>query len=332
MTKPITAVALMMLYEEGRFQLDDPVSEFIPGFKDLRIYFSGEGDAMVTEPLHMPMTLHHLLTHTSGLTYGFGNEGPIAALYRKHHTDFGGHDGPLDEVVDRLAQIPLEFQPGQRWNYGVSSDVLGRVVEVLSGNSLDVFFKDRILEPLGMGDTGFTVPKEKIDRFAALYEKTDDSDLTLLEAPRSSTVIDAVQTFSGGGGLLSTLGDYFRFTEMLRRKGELDGERLLGRKTVEYMTSNHLPGDLADMGQPIFTETSYEGIGFGLGVSVMLDPAKAKVIGTPGEYAWGGYASTAFWVDPKEDMTVIFLTQLIPSSAYPIRRELRILSYQALID
>jgi CubicO group peptidase (beta-lactamase class C family) len=332
MTKPVTAVALLMLYEEGRFQLDDPVAEFIPGFEDLRVYVSGEGDEMVTEPLHMQVTLHHLLTHTSGLTYGFGNEGPVAALYRKHHTDFDDHDGPLVEVVDRLTQIPLAFQPGIRWNYGVSSDVLGRVVEVVSGKSLDVFFKDRIFEPLKMVDTGFSVASEKIERLAALYEKTEDSDLTLLEAPQSSSFIDGVQTFSGGSGLMSTLGDYFRFAEMLRCKGELEGERLLGRKTVEYMTLNHLPGDLADMGQPVFSETSYEGIGFGLGVSVMLDPAKANVLGTPGEYAWGGYASTAFWVDPKEDMTVIFLTQLLPSSAYPIRRELRVLTYQALID
>jgi CubicO group peptidase (beta-lactamase class C family) len=332
MTKPITTVALLMLFEEGRFQLDDPVAAFIPSFKDLRVYVSGEGDDMVTEPLHIPMTLHHLLTHTSGLTYGFGNEGPIPELYRAQHADFGDHNGSLEAVVERLAQIPLQFQPWQRWNYGVSTDVLGRVVEVISGQPLDTFFKERIIRPLDMVDTGFAVPKDQIHRFAALYERTDEKDLSLLEAPGSSTLIDTVETFSGGSGLVSTLGDYFRFTEMLRRKGELDGERLLGRKTVEYMTCNHLPGDLADMGQPVFTETSYEGIGFGLGVSVMLDPAKAKVMGSAGEYAWGGYASTAFWIDPVEDMTVIFLTQLIPSSAYPIRRELRVLTYQALID
>ena len=332
MTKPITTVALLMLYEEGRFQLDDPVAEFIPGFKYSRVYVSGEGDNMITEPLSTPMTLHHLLTHTSGLTYGFGNEGPIAALYRAQHTDFGDHDGTLEEVVDRLVKIPLQFQPWQRWNYGVSTDVLGRVVEVISGQPLDRFFKERIFDPLDMVDTGFAVPGDQLHRFAALYECTDADKLSLLEAPATSTMVDSVETFSGGGGLASTLDDYFRFTEMLRCKGELDGERLLGRKTIEYMTCNHLPGDLADMGQPVFTETSYEGIGFGLGVSVMLDPARAKVMGSAGEFAWGGYASTAFWVDPVEDMTVIFLTQLIPSSAYPIRRELRVLTYQALIN
>ncbi len=332
MTKPITAVAVLMLYEEGCFQLDDPVTEFIPGIKDLRVYVSGEGDDMATEPLCQPMTLHHLLTHTSGLTYGFGEEGPIPELYQRHHTDFDDQDGPLEAVVERLAQIPLQFQPGKRWNYGVSFDVLGRVVEVVSGQPLDCFFQERIFKPLNMVDTGFAVPQDQLHRFAALYERTEEKSLSLLEAPGDSTLIDTVETFSGGGGLVSTLGDYFRFAEMMRRKGELDGVRLLGRKTVEYMTCNHLPGDLADMGQPVFTETSYEGIGFGLGVSVMLNPAKAKVMGSPGEYAWGGYASTAFWIDPQEDMTVIFLTQLIPSSAYQIRRQLRVLTYQALID
>ncbi|MBW2409116.1 MAG: beta-lactamase family protein [Deltaproteobacteria bacterium] len=331
MTKPITAVALLMLYEEGHFQLDDPVAEFIPGFKDLRVYVSGDVDDMVTEPLCQQMTLHHLLTHTSGLTYGFGEEGPIPKLYQKHHTDFDDQDGPLEAVVERLAKIPLQFQPGKRWNYGVSFDVLGRVVEVVSGQPLDRFFQERIFKPLNMVDTGFAIPHDKVHRFASLYERIEEENLSLLEAPGNSTLVDTVETFSGGGGLVSTLDDYFRFSEMMRRKGQLDGARLLGRKTVEYMTCNHLPGDLADMGQPVFTETSYEGIGFGLGVSVMLDPARAKVMGSPGEYAWGGYASTAFWTDPREDMTVIFLTQLIPSSAYPIRRELRVLTYQALI-
>jgi CubicO group peptidase (beta-lactamase class C family) len=183
-----------------------------------------------------------------------------------------------------------------------------------------------------MVDTGFAVPTDKVERLAALYAKTEKSDLQLRESPRESPGLESVETFSGGSGLYSTLADYFRFCEMLRRKGELDGVRLLGRKTVEYMTGNHLPGDLADMGCPTFNETTYEGIGFGLGFSVMLDPAKAKVVGTPGEYAWGGYAGTAFWIDPQEDMTMIFLTQLLPSSAYPIRRELRILTYQALIE
>ena len=331
MSKPITAVAVMMLYEQGLFQLDDPLDAFIPAFKDMQVYVSGTNNDMITEPATEPITLHHLLTHTSGLTYGGLNEGPIPDLYVKNQVEFDPHNGSLADVVDRLSTMPLEFQPGSRWNYSVSLDVVGRLVEVLSGQALDTFMKEQIFDPLGMTDTAFAVPESKRDRFAALYEKTADTLLQLKESPQDSDLIGTVETFSGGGGLVSILEDYFRFTEMLRRKGELDGEQLLGRKTVDLMTCNHLPGDLADMGQPTFCETTYEGIGFGLGMSVLLDPAKAKIVGTPGEYAWGGYAGTAFWIDPVEDMTVIFLTQLIPSSAYPIRRELRVLTYQALI-
>lgn len=332
MTKPVTAVAVLMLYEQGCFQLDNPVADFIPSFKDMNVYVSGTKKDMVIEPVTRPMTIHHLLTHTSGLTYGGLNEGIIPELCIENRVEFKPNEGPLADVVDRLAQIPLEFQPGSRWNYGVSFDVLGRLVEVISGLPLDRFMEEKIFKPLNMKDTAFAVPKEKIHRFASLYERTGNSALALRENPENSPMIDSVETLAGGAGLVSTLADYFRFTEMLRRKGELDGKRLLSRKTVDYMTRNHLPGDLADMGQPAFNETTFEGIGFGLGVSVMLDPAKAQVIGTPGEYAWGGYASTAFWIDPVEDMIVLFLTQLIPSSAYPIRRELRVLTYQALIN
>ncbi len=205
-------------------------------------------------------------------------------------------------------------------------------MEKVSGQTLDAFLKENIFDPLGMNDTGFFVPENKQDRFVSLYQCTPEARLELMESAADSLLTSPVETLSGGGGLVSTLADYFCFTEMLRNKGELNGHRLLGRKSVELMTCNHMPGDLADMGQPTFCETTYEGIGFGLGMSVMIDPAKAKILGTPGEYAWGGYASTAFWVDPVEDLTVIFLTQLIPSGAYPIRRELRVLTYQALVD
>jgi len=222
--------------------------------------------------------------------------------------------------------------PGEEWNYSVSTDLLGRLVEVISGQPLDEYFQQRILGPLGMTDTSFSIAPEKQNRFAANYGHEKTGPLKLLDAPGDSSYQD-VKLFSGGGGLTSTARDYHRFTQMLRGKGEFEGVRLLGRKTVEYMTTNHLPnnGDLTSMGQAVFSETSYDGVGFGLGFSVMLDPAKAQVIGSPGEYAWGGAASTAFWIDPVEDMSVIFLTQLMPSSTYPLRRELKVLTYQALI-
>jgi CubicO group peptidase (beta-lactamase class C family) len=332
MSKPITATAVMMLYEQGLFQLDDPLYEYMPAFRNMQVYCSGSGNSMTTEPATTPITIHHLLTHTSGLTYGVENEGGVPGMYAERRTDFYPNDGQLASVVDRLAEIPLEFEPGSRWEYSVSFDVLGRLVEIVSGKTLDVFLKDQIFDPLEMEDTGFCVPESKQDGFVSLYQCTPQDRLELMESAADSPLIGAVETLSGGGGLVSTLKDYFRFTEMLRNNGSSEGHRLLGRKSVELMTCNHIPGDLADIGQPTFCETTYEGIGFGLGMSAVIDPAKAKIIGSPGEYAWGGYASTAFWVDPKEDMTLIFRTQLIPSSAYPIRRELRVLAYQALVD
>lgn len=332
MTKPVTAVAVMMLYEEGRFQLDDPIARTLPGFADMEVYLAGEGRHMATEPARTPITIHHLLTHTSGLGYGFSSATPLGALYTERRTDFDPDDGPLVEVVERLCRLPLVCHPGAAWNYSVSSDVLGRLVEVVSGQPFDRFLEERIFAPLGMVDTGFEVPPDKLARLATLYERSTDDGMAPVETPANSRFSGGVTTFSGGGGLIATMADYFRFTEALRRKGELDGVRLLGRKTVAYMTCNHLPGDLADMGQPSFTETSFAGIGYGLGFSVMLDPAKAGVVATPGEYAWGGYASTYFWVDPVEDITVIFLTQLQPSGCYPLRQELRALTYQALVD
>ena len=331
MTKPITSVAVMMLYEEGRFQLDDQVGRYIPAFADLQVYVSGAGEEVVTEPARSPMTIHQLLTHTCGLTYGLGATDPISALYRERKTDFYVDDGPLEEVVERLARVPLVHHPGERWNYGVSTDVLGRLVEIFSGQRFDRFLAARIFEPLGMRDTFFEVPAEHRERLAMLYGPTAQGGLEPLEPPGVSPYFGPVSTFSGGAGLVSCIEDYYRFCELLRCKGELDGTRLLGRKTVEFMTCNHLPGDLADMGRRSFNETTFEGIGFGLGFAVMLDPARAAVMSSPGEYTWGGAASTAFWIDPVEDLSVIFLTQLLPSSTYPLRRELRVLSYQALI-
>ena len=334
MTKPITSVAMMMLYEEGRFQLSDPLSKFISAFADPHVLTGGGVDDYQVEPARREITLHDLLTHTSGLTYSFMQNSPVDALYRREGLDAVGNDGvDLGTFVARLAALPLLNHPGEEWNYSVSTDVLGHLVELISGQPLDEFLYQRIFVPLGMGDTGFWLPAEKADRLAANYQKSaPDDGFTLIDPPATSPYLAPRAFLSGGGGLLSNAQDYLRFTQMLLNKGEFRGKRLLGRKTVEFMTSNHLPGDMAQMGQPIFSETSYDGIGFGLGFSVVLDPAKAQVLSSPGTYAWGGMASTAFWIDPKEEIIVIFLTQLVPSSAYPLRNELRVLVNQAIID
>ncbi len=331
MTKPITTVAALMLYEEGCFQLDDPVAKFIPAFADTRVFAGGDADSFTTEPLVRPVTVHDLMIHTSGLTYGFQHEHAVDALYRKRRIEFNANIGPLAGVVEAAAAQPLVFQPGTRWNYSVSTDVLGRLVEIWSGVPLDTFFDERILRPLDMRDTGFHVPEGQGDRLASSYIQADDGGLALVDPAGESRFLEPAITLSGGGGLVSTAADYLRFVRMLRGHGTLEGARILGRKSVELMTTNHLPGDLADMGRPRFAEMPFAGIGFGLGVSVLLDPAKARILGSPGEYAWGGMASTAFWADPAEDMIVLLLTQLMPSSAYPIRRELRVLTYQALL-
>ena len=331
MTKPITTVAALMLYEEGRFQLDDPVAKFIPAFADTRVFASGDAESFTTVPIERPVTVHDLMIHTSGLTYGFQHEHAVDALYRKHRVEFNANVGPLAELVEATAAEPLVFQPGTRWNYGVSTDVLGRLVEIWSGMALDTFFAERIFAPLGMCDTGFRVPEGRGDRLASNYAVSDDGGLARVDAASGSRFLEPAVTLSGGGGLVSTAADYLRFMRMLRARGALDGNRILARKSVELMTTNHLPGDLADMGRPRFAEMPFAGVGFGLGVSVLLDPARARILGSPGEYAWGGMASTAFWVDPAEDLIVLLLTQLMPSSAYPLRRELRVLTYQALL-
>ena len=331
MTKPITTVAALMLYEEGRFQLDDPVAKFIPAFAGTRVFDGGDAESFTTVPLARPITVHDLMVHTSGLTYGFQHEHAVDALYRDRAVEFNANVGPLAELVDAAAAQPLVFQPGTRWNYSVSTDVLGRLVEIWSGVPLDAFFDERIFAPLGMRDTGFHVREGEANRLASNYVQAEDRGLRLAEPAAGSRFLEPAVTLSGGGGLVSTAADYLRFMRMLRGRGTLEGARILGRKCAELMTMNHLPGDLADMGRPRFAEMPFAGIGFGLGVSVLLDPARARILGSPGEYAWGGMASTAFWVDPAEDMMVLLLTQLMPSSAWPIRRELRVLTYQALL-
>ncbi len=329
MTKPLTSTALMMLYEDGLFQLDDPISGVLPCFKDMRVY-AGEGREPV--PAVRGITYRDLLTHTAGLTYGFMDATPVDAMYRDQGVDFQTSDATLAEVVERAAALPLLAQPGSAWNYSIATDVLGHLVAVLSGQEFGQFLHDRVIAPLGMADTAFQVAPDKLGRFAANYARGEDGRAVLLDDPATSRFATPRAIASGGGGLVGTGRDYMRFCRMMLGRGALDGERLLGRKTVELMTANHLGGDMASMGQARFSESNYEGIGFGLGFSVMLDPARAQILGSPGEYAWGGAASTAFWIDPVEDMATILMTQLTPSSTYPIRRELRVLTYQALVD
>jgi CubicO group peptidase (beta-lactamase class C family) len=332
MTKPVTSVALMMLYEKGLFHLDDPVEDYIPSFADMRVLRSGARDIEDTEPAKTKMTVHHLLTHMSGLTYGFIG-GALGEAYTAGKMDFGPTRGTLEEHCDKLAEMPLQFNPGSRWNYGVSTDVVGRLVEVISGQDLRSHFDEHIFDPLGMADTAFDVPEEKIDRLASLYGIDKDGKLKLLEAGQKSVYRAGRTTcYSGGGGLISTAGDYYRFAEMVRRDGIFGGERLLGSRTMKFMKSNHLQGDLADNGQPSFSEVSFEGVGFGLGGWVMVDPPKSQMMGSVGDFGWGGMASTVFWTDPVEDLTILFLTQLAPSSQFPLRKELRALVHQALID
>ena len=332
MTKPITSVAFMMLVEEGLVALDDPVSRFIPEWKALGVFAAGVGPFLTTPPTR-PMQMIDLLRHTSGLTYGFQNRGNVDAAYRKLKiADTMGPD--MDGFVAELAKLPLEFSPGEAWNYSISTDVLGVLVERISGLPFQTFLQTRIFDPLKMTDTGFQVREDQKPRFAACYNATPTGGLTLQDDPETSPYLTAPNFHSGGGGLVSTAKDYMAFCRMLGNGGVLDGQRLIAPRTLKLMASNHLPGgqDLTDLSRSLFSEATNAGVGFGLGFAVTFDPVKAMLTSSPGEYYWGGAASTAFWIDPAEDIQVVFMTQVLPSSSYPIRRELRTLVYSALIE
>lgn len=331
MSKPLTSIALMQLFERGLVQLDDPVHRYIPDWKKLRVLVSGEFPDFVTEPLERDMTVRDLLSHQSGISYGFPTGMPIDDAYRK--VGVGGSGTTLAEMAAKLADLPLAFQPGSRWNYSYSTDMCGHLVELISGQRFDDYLDEHIIGPLGMVDTSFSVSADKVSRFAACYSPTRDGGMHLVDDPKSSSYLQPPNFLSGGGGLTSTATDYWRFAQALANGGELDGVRIIGRKTLNLMTSNHLTsgGDLASVAiGSQWTETAYAGMGFGLGFSVMLDPARAHVPGTPGEFAWGGAASTAFWVDPREELVFVFMTQLTPSTTYNIRREFRAIVYGAL--
>ena len=334
MTKPITSVAAMMCYEQGLIALEDPLAKFVPEFAETRVFSGGSSLRPVTVPMAEPIRIWHLMTHTAGLTYGWMYNHPVDAMYRSAGFEWQT-PGELDLAAccRKLAKLPLRSQPGREWNYSVATDLLGRVVEVASGQPLEQFFAERVFGPLGMKETSFYVEGEAAERLAVLYSP----DLATGRASRANFLGElALRRPSaplGGSGLVSTAADYHRFSQMLLGRGELDGVRLLGARTVSYMTRNHLPGgaELAKFGNPIGEENE-AGLGFGLGFSVVTDPAAMKVSCSAGEYGWGGAASTVFWVDPAEELTVLFFTQLLPSTTYPIRRQLKQLVHSAIVE
>jgi CubicO group peptidase (beta-lactamase class C family) len=331
MTKPVTSVALMTLYEQGLFSLDDPVHRFIPSWKNLQVYKAGTFPMFLTVPCQRPMTIRDLLMHSSGLTYDFLRASNVDHAYRKLQLGLPRPGYTLQDMIDELAQLPLEFVPGERWNYSVSTDVLGYLIEVLSGQSLPDYMRSVIFEPLGMVDTAFEISPDKVDRFASCYERNPRKEVVLNDDGQDSHFASR-SFYSGGGGLVSTAQDYFRFSQMLLNGGSLDGQRIIGSRTLRFMTQNHIPGgaDMAQYATGGFSETAYEGVGFGLGFANKLDPVGNGYPASAGSYFWGGLASTLFWVDPAEELVVVFMTQLIPSSTFNFRGQLENIIYAAL--
>lgn len=324
MSKPVTSVAVMMLYEEGHFQLGDAVSKFIPEFKDVKVFVKKtEAGIELTEPKR-EITIRDLLMHTSGLAYGLNKATPVDEMYQE--AEIFSWEQTLEEMIEKLVELPLANQPGSKWKYSISIDVLGRLVEVISGKRFDVFLEERIFEPLDMKDTGFYVPEEKMGRFAELYKKAESGEFEPVDPEKWGGFTESTRFFSGGGGLVSTVSDYMCFCQMLLNGGELDGVRLLGRKSVELMTTNNLPDELLPYGGG-----DLKGYGFGLGFAVITDAAQTGILGTEGQYSWNGAASTGFWVDPEEELIGIFMTQSMPYTNRFVQ-ELKVLTYQAIVD
>lgn len=342
MTKPITSVAALMLYEQGRFMLDTPVATFLPAFKNTKVHVGSEHQGLKLEPQERPMTIRDLLTHTSGLSYGWYQDTPVDGLYRA--TGIDPYKMPLAEFVDVLAGHPLVFQPGSHWRYSTSTDVLARVIEVAANESFDRFLKTRIFEPLGMDDTAFGVPQSKAERLTSVYSPTEKfgfgvdysalpkgGSLYGIDTPNNSRFVEPeflLTGFSGGGGLVSTMNDYAKFAQMLLNKGEFEGARLLGRKTVELMSMNHVPEHIRPLEIGGF---DMPGTGFGLGVSVLEDVVASGDVGSAGQYGWSGAAMTSFWIDPVEELIGLFMTQFMPNDFYELMRECRVLTYAALV-
>ncbi|RYY26524.1 MAG: class A beta-lactamase-related serine hydrolase [Sphingomonadales bacterium] len=332
MTKPITSIAFMMLAEQAKVALDTPVHRVLPELRGLAVFDGGTLGNYQTRPTAEPMRMIDLLRHTSGFTYGFQERTPIDAAHRELKLERWHGGLTLDEFVAELGKLPLEFSPGDEWNYSVSTDVLGAVVQRVSGQTLDEYFREHIFAPLGMDDTFFTVPADKLHRLTDCYTMTPKGERVMFDTGAESAWAKPPTQLSGGGGLVSTSLDYHRFCQMCLNGGELDGVRIVSRKTIDLMTRNHLPNDsdLAAMSKSLFSETTNAGVGFGLGFAINKDVAKTMIPGSEGEYYWGGMFSTAFFIDPVERLHMVFMTQVSPSSAFTIRRELKTLIYSAL--
>jgi CubicO group peptidase (beta-lactamase class C family) len=340
MTKPVTAVALLTLFEDGRFRLDDPVSRYLANWKEQEVWVSGSGPAMVTEKSRRPVTVRDMLRHTAGLTYGNAlsymgtgeSPHPVDRIYREKGVTLDRNIS-MAEFVRRINQVPLRYHPGDAWTYSMASDVCGALVEAIADEPFDKYLSRRVLDPLGMKETGFSVRPESAARFAALYKRTPDNKAELLDDPAKSEHLLHPQFCSGGGGLVGTIDDYFRFAEMLRNDGEYAGARILAPRTVRLMLANHLPGnrDIATMSQGLLVEQGNEGVGFGLGIATTFDPIASGSI-ADGDAYWGGVGSQVFWIDRKAELTVIFLTQVTPPRSYDFRGQLRNIVYSSLID
>ena len=333
MSKPITSIALMMLFEQGLFRLENPVAKFLPEFANIQVWDGGSNLRPRARAAVRPMTIHHLLTHCSGLTYGFMHSHPIDRFYRQRK--IGENVMTLEQTVKAAAELPLLFDPGDKWNYSISTDVCGRLIEVISGMPLDEFLQRNIFDPLQMKDTAFWVSEDKIHRLAANYNKHPATGaLNLIDpAGAKSPYAKKPAYLSGGGGLTSTIGDYLRFCQMLLKGGELDGARIVSPATIKFMTDNHLPNrtTLDKISVSTFSENRFDGTGFGLGFSVITDPAAVQMPVAKGSYSWGGAASTFFWIDPREEIIGIFMTQFMPSDYFPVRAQLQQLTYAALV-
>ncbi|MFH8799040.1 serine hydrolase domain-containing protein [Streptomyces sp. NPDC017936] len=333
MTKPVTSVAALMLVEEGRLSLDDPVADHLPAFAGQRVYAGGLGEGLTTRPVEQPVLVRHLMTHTAGLTFAFYHCHPVDALYREAGLESAVLPGSdLAGTVEAYARLPLQFEPGTQWNYSVATNVLGRIIEVVSGQPLDTFLAERIFRPLGMPDAGFQVDDDQAGRLAELYGDTEDGRL---EPIPGLPLSGRPRFLSGSGGMVATAYDIHRFMELLRRRGELDGTRLLSPGTVDLMTRNHLPGgaDLRTVGsRPAHDEPGNDGVGFGLGVSVVIDPERTQAPSGLGTYGWSGVATTTFWVDPGRDLTVQFLTQVRPRRSLKLYPDLKRLVHEAVTD